>query len=159
MREPQATDELFDVAIVGAGPAGATTAYYLARQSAATRRSRVRTPASSGADSATETVARIFARAPFLVDVTAAMMQRRGADYMAEWGKVMTGVLPKTKFLRPETLLPLVVEAGRLWWMSRVGGRAPTIEYSIDGARTVWRPAEATVAAASASRIEHGSAV
>jgi menaquinone-9 beta-reductase len=78
-------------------------------------------------------MARIFARAPFLVDATAALMQRRGPDFMAEWGKVMTGVAPKTQFLRPATLWPLVLETGRHLWNRRFGRRAPTIEYSIAG--------------------------
>jgi flavin-dependent dehydrogenase len=86
-------------------------------------------------------MARVFARAPFLVDVTAGLMQRRGADYMAEWGKIMTGAAPKTEFLRPATLVPLLVEAGRQLWNRHVAGRAPTIEYAIGGVRAVWPPA------------------
>jgi flavin-dependent dehydrogenase len=86
-------------------------------------------------------MARVFARAPFLVDVTAGLMQRRGADYMAEWGQVMTGAAPKSRFLRPSTLLPLVIEAGHQLWDRHVARRAPTIEYAIGTARTVWRPA------------------
>jgi geranylgeranyl reductase family protein len=86
-------------------------------------------------------MARVFARAPFLVDLTAGLMQRRGADYMAEWGKIMTGVAPKSELLRPATLVPLAVEAGRQLWTRYVERRTPTIEYSINGVRTTWQPA------------------
>jgi flavin-dependent dehydrogenase len=86
-------------------------------------------------------MARVFARVPFLVDVTAALMQRRGADYMAEWGKVMTGAAPKTDFLRPTTLLPLVFETGRQLWNRHVAHQAPTIQYAIGAVRTRWQPA------------------
>jgi flavin-dependent dehydrogenase len=86
-------------------------------------------------------MARVFARAPFLVDVTAALMQRRGADYMAEWGRVMTGAAPKWEFLRPSTLVPLAIEAGRQLWNRLVVHAAPTIEYATGGVRTVWQPA------------------
>jgi hypothetical protein len=71
-------------------------------------------------------------------------MQRRGADYMAEWGKIMTGAAPKLQFLRPAILLPLAVETGRRLWNRHVAHVAPTIEYEIDGARTVWQPAPET---------------
>jgi geranylgeranyl reductase family protein len=86
-------------------------------------------------------MARVFARAPFLVDVTAGLMQRRGADYMAEWGRIMTGAAPKSELLRPTTLLPLVIEAGHQLWSRYVERRAPTIEYSVEGVRTIWQPA------------------
>jgi geranylgeranyl reductase family protein len=89
-------------------------------------------------------MARAFARAPFFVDVTAGLMQRRGAEYMAEWGKIMTGAAPKLQFLRPAILLPLAVETGRQLWNRHVAHVAPTIEYEIDGARTVWQPAPET---------------
>jgi flavin-dependent dehydrogenase len=85
-------------------------------------------------------MARIFARAPFLVDVTAGLMQRRGADYMAEWGQVMTGAAPKSRFLNPATLLPLVLEAGRQLWQRHVTHRPPTIEYAVDATRKIWQP-------------------
>jgi flavin-dependent dehydrogenase len=89
-------------------------------------------------------MARAFARAPFFVDVTAGLMQRRGADYMAEWGKIMTGAAPKLEFLRPAVLLPLAVETGRQLWNRHVAHVTPTIEYEIDGARTVWQQAPDT---------------
>jgi hypothetical protein len=85
-------------------------------------------------------MARVFARAPFLVDLTAGLMQQRGADYMAEWGRIMTGAAPKSELLRPATLVPLAVEAGRQLFQRYVQGRPPRIEYSVAGVRTTWQP-------------------
>jgi geranylgeranyl reductase family protein len=84
-------------------------------------------------------MARVFARAPFLVDVTAGLMQRRGADYMAEWGRIMTGAAPKSELLRPSTLVPIALEAGRQLWSRYVERRVPKIEYSVKGVRTFWQ--------------------
>ncbi|WP_445632762.1 hypothetical protein NSTC745_04320 [Nostoc sp. DSM 114161] len=55
----------------------------------------------------------VYKRYPFFLDACAALTRRRGSEFLAEWGKVMTGAQPKSYFLQPQIVLPLVLEVGR----------------------------------------------
>lgn len=60
--------------------------------------------------------ARLCARHPMLLDAGAALMQRKGTPFLAEWGEVMTGAKPKSHFLRPRVAMPLMWEVAKQWW-------------------------------------------
>ncbi len=64
-------------------------------------------------------IARWSTRYPILLDAGAALTRRRGTRFLAEWGAVMTGVKPKSHFLRPQITLPLVRELILQWWRNR----------------------------------------
>jgi menaquinone-9 beta-reductase len=61
-------------------------------------------------------MARATVRFPSFLDGTAALMRRRGADFLVEWGEAMTGARPKRAFLRPSVVLPILGETARQWW-------------------------------------------
>jgi flavin-dependent dehydrogenase len=60
-------------------------------------------------------MARVCARHPVLLDGAAALVRRRGADFLRDWGEVMTGAKPKSSFLRPGLALPLLSEIAKQW--------------------------------------------
>jgi geranylgeranyl reductase family protein len=60
-------------------------------------------------------MARLCARSPILLDAAAALGKRRGVSFLRDWGEVMTGVRPKSSFLRPNIVLPLLREAVHQW--------------------------------------------
>src|SRR5579871_32835 len=60
-----------------------------------------------------ERMARMCARYPWLLDASASMVQRRGADFLREWGEVMTGAKPKSGYLRPSIAFPMMLELAR----------------------------------------------
>ena len=57
--------------------------------------------------------ARLIYRFPLLLDVANLTAQRKGDAFMAEFGAAMTGVKPKTVFLRPDVALPMGAEVVR----------------------------------------------
>ena len=61
-------------------------------------------------------MAQATVRFPSFLDGTAALMRRRGADFLVEWGEAMTGARPKRAFLRPRVVLPILGETVRQWW-------------------------------------------
>jgi geranylgeranyl reductase family protein len=61
-------------------------------------------------------MARATVRFPSFLDGTAALMRRRGSEFLVEWGEAMTGARPKREFLRPRVMLPLLGETARQWW-------------------------------------------
>ncbi len=61
-------------------------------------------------------LAQVTAKFPIFLDACAAVSQKPGAGFLAEWATVMTGARPKSAFLRPRIVLPLLWEAGRQWW-------------------------------------------
>jgi geranylgeranyl reductase family protein len=69
-------------------------------------------------------LARVCARFPGFLDACAAVTQRRGVGFLAEWGSVMTGSRPKSAFFRPRIVLPILWEAGRQW-LTRGGTPRP----------------------------------
>jgi len=48
-----------------------------------------------------------------LLDAANVVAQRKGGAFMAEFGAAMTGVKPKTTFLKPGVALPMAVEVLR----------------------------------------------
>jgi geranylgeranyl reductase family protein len=61
-------------------------------------------------------MAQATVRFPSFLDGTAALMRRRGAEFLVEWGEAMTGARPKRAFLRPRVVLPILGETVRQWW-------------------------------------------
>ena len=55
-------------------------------------------------------------RFPSFLDGCAALMRRRGSEFLVEWGEAMTGAKPKRAFLRPRVVLPILGETVRQWW-------------------------------------------
>jgi geranylgeranyl reductase family protein len=51
---------------------------------------------------------------PILLDACAELTRKRGAAFLAEWARVMTGMEPKTYFLKPRIALPMAAEILRL---------------------------------------------
>eukprot|EP01012_Entosiphon_sulcatum_P039657 TRINITY_DN524_c0_g2_i4.p1 TRINITY_DN524_c0_g2~~TRINITY_DN524_c0_g2_i4.p1 ORF type:complete len:377 (-),score=49.41 TRINITY_DN524_c0_g2_i4:20-1150(-) len=47
---------------------------------------------------------------PILLDAMAGVAQRKGKDFMVDFGEIMTGVKPKVNFLQPRLAIPLVLE-------------------------------------------------
>jgi flavin-dependent dehydrogenase len=62
---------------------------------------------------ASAAAARLIHRAPFLLDAANVVAQRKGDGFMADFGAAMTGVAPKTVFLRPAMAGPLAAESVR----------------------------------------------
>lgn len=60
-------------------------------------------------------LAKACGKFPIFLDACAAVTQRRGPTFLAEWGAVMTGAKPKTAFLRPAVTGPILWEAARQW--------------------------------------------
>lgn len=56
------------------------------------------------------------ARYPGLLDASAAVVQRRGAEFLDVWAEIMTGVRPKRSLLAPGVALPLAAGILRHWW-------------------------------------------
>lgn len=52
---------------------------------------------------------------PILLDACASEMQRKGDAMMAKWAEIMTGMQPKTYFLRPDIAIPMGISVGREW--------------------------------------------
>ncbi|EGG24878.1 putative CMF receptor CMFR1 [Cavenderia fasciculata] len=56
-------------------------------------------------------------RFPIVLDAAASLIGKRGSRFLAEWAAVMTGVEPKTWFLRPDVgpfiFLEIITECGR----------------------------------------------
>jgi geranylgeranyl reductase family protein len=60
-------------------------------------------------------MAQAAVRFPMFLDAFAAATQRRGVGLLAEWATIMTGARPKSHFLRPGIVLPILWEVGRQW--------------------------------------------
>src|SRR4029079_3998561 len=61
-------------------------------------------------------MAKASVRFPTFLDGCAALMRRRGAEFLVEWGESMTGAKPKRAFMRPRVVLPILGETARQWW-------------------------------------------
>lgn len=57
--------------------------------------------------------ARMIYRLPLLLDAANVVAQRKGDAFMAEFGAAMTGVKPKTTFLKPGVAIPMAIEVLR----------------------------------------------
>jgi len=60
-------------------------------------------------------MARMCVQYPKLLDGTVALLRRRGADSLRDWGEVMTGARPKSAFLHPRLALPILREVALQW--------------------------------------------
>lgn len=60
-------------------------------------------------------MARLCARHPMLLDAAAALGKRRGVRFLRDWGEAMTGAKPKSSFLRPQMMFPLLRELAQQW--------------------------------------------
>jgi flavin-dependent dehydrogenase len=58
-------------------------------------------------------IAALCARYPALLDVGASALRDRGAPLLAKWAEVMTGAKPKTHFLLPGMVVPMLASALR----------------------------------------------
>jgi len=58
-------------------------------------------------------MAQACVRFPIFLDACAAVSKKRGPEFLARWATVMTGARPKSHFLRPRVVLPILWEAGR----------------------------------------------
>ncbi len=65
-------------------------------------------------------------RYPAFLDGCAALMRRRGTEFLLEWAEAMTGARPKRTFLRPRVILPILGETLRQWWRGPAGVTEPS---------------------------------
>jgi geranylgeranyl reductase family protein len=75
-------------------------------------------------------LAQITAKFPIFLDACAAVSRKRGPGFLAEWATVMTGAKPKSAFLRPRIVLPLLWEAGRQFLKRPAKVNGTTLEAS-----------------------------
>jgi len=59
-------------------------------------------------------------RFPFVLDAANVVAQRKGAGFMAEFGAAMTGVKPKSTFIKPGMALPLTAELLRQIFLQKI---------------------------------------
>jgi len=64
--------------------------------------------------------AKMIYRFPYFMDAANKMAQRKGDEFIADFGAVMTGVKPKTTFLRPKLALPLMREVGKQYFKQQI---------------------------------------
>jgi len=81
-------------------------------------------------------MAKIYTRFPIFVEASARVMQKKGARILYEWGKMMTGVAPKTGFLRPAMFMPVLIEAARL---AIDRSAAADVLLVVNGAEKTWK--------------------
>jgi hypothetical protein len=60
-----------------------------------------------------------------LLDAANIVAQRQGDAFMAEFGAAMTGVKPKTTFLKPSVAVPMGIEVVRQIVMQKILRRHP----------------------------------
>ena len=87
--------------------------------------------------------ARMVYRFPMLMDVANLTAQRKGDAFMAEFGAAMTGVKPKTVFLRPDVALPMGAELVRQVLRQKLLRKRPAEEVAY-AARAVEKTQRAT---------------
>jgi flavin-dependent dehydrogenase len=125
------TGEGIHTGMIGGRIAAETIREMLARgdcSEAACARYHRRWMAEFGSDFASSArAARLTWRVPLLLDAANAVAQRRGDAFMDAFGAAMTGLAPKTSFLRPSVAGPLALEIGRQLLRRRgLGTRAAT---------------------------------
>ena len=55
-------------------------------------------------------IADMQTRYPWLLDAGAALIERQGIPFLAQWGEIMTGLRPKSHFLKPRMAWPTLRE-------------------------------------------------
>eukprot|EP00048_Salpingoeca_helianthica_P025060 m.37431 g.37431 ORF g.37431 m.37431 type:complete len:489 (+) comp9810_c1_seq1:3987-5453(+) len=83
----------------------------------------------------------VLYRFPILLDATASEMERVGDAMMAKWAEIMTGMQPKTYFLRPANAAQMLVATLREAWDQYVLRRPDRYVMSPDAASAVAGPA------------------
>ncbi len=63
---------------------------------------------------------------PLLLDAANVVAQRKGDAFMADFGATMTGVKPKSTFLRPGIAIPLGIEVVRQFFIQKIKRPFPT---------------------------------
>ena len=53
-------------------------------------------------------IARFYTRFPTFLDASAATLRRLGPPFLARWAQIMVGTQPKTEFLKPQIVLPIL---------------------------------------------------
>lgn len=81
-------------------------------------------------------MAKFYTRFPIFVEASARVMQKKGAKMLFEWGKMMTGVAPKTGFLHPKMFMPVLIEAARVA-LNKAG--APEVLHVVKGRESTWK--------------------
>lgn len=71
--------------------------------------------------------ARIVTRFPFVLDALAETARRRGPAFLTEWGKIMTGLKPKSHLLHPRMALPAARDIFALLAHRTFRGRSLTV--------------------------------
>lgn len=80
-------------------------------------------------------MAKVYTRFPIFVEASARVMQKKGSKILYEWGKMMTGVAPKTGWLRPSMFMPVLIEAAKL----AVDRNVPAeVLYVVGGKTATW---------------------
>jgi hypothetical protein len=74
--------------------------------------------------------ARMIYRLPLLLDAANLVAQRKGDAFMAEFGAAMTGVKPKTTFLKPGVALPMAIEVVRQIFKQKIWHSSPNADDS-----------------------------
>ena len=84
---------------------------------------------------------RMTHRFPALLDAAAVVAQRKGDGFMIDFGAAMTGVKPKTTFVRPSVALPLGIEVVRQLFIQKILRSQASEEtaYASRGAQTTSR--------------------
>ncbi len=59
-------------------------------------------------------------KVPLFLDAANVVAQRKGDVFMADFGAAMTGVKPKTIFLKPSVALPMGAEVVRQWFIQKI---------------------------------------
>ena len=85
---------------------------------------------------------RMICRLPLLLDAANLVAQRKGDAFMAEFGAAMTGVKPKTTFLKPRVALPMSIEVLRQILRQKILRAQPSGEsaYAARAAEVAQRP-------------------
>jgi len=86
--------------------------------------------------------ARMIYRLPLLLDAANVVAQRKGDAFMAEFGAAMTGVKPKTTFLKPGVAIPMGLEVLRQILKQKVrrSSSGEDVSYKARAREDVLRP-------------------
>jgi flavin-dependent dehydrogenase len=53
-------------------------------------------------------LARFYRKCPVMIDASALTLQRLKGPFLAQWAEIVTGARPKTDFMKPKMLLPIL---------------------------------------------------
>jgi flavin-dependent dehydrogenase len=75
--------------------------------------------------------AKVIYHCPLALDAVACVGQRRGQAFLDFFGEVMTGVRPKSAFMKPDLVLDIVMEMAKQFFIQYVLRRKPLIPDNI----------------------------